>query len=179
METKNQNNEEWKPIKGYEGLYEISNFGRVKSLNYNKTHRKQIMKPVKDKENYLTIVLSNNGKIKGYKISRLVYEAFIGPIPKDYQVNHIDEDKTNNCVWNLNLMTAKENANWGTRNEKCKIKLINHISTSKQVRCIETNTIYPSTNEAKRQLGLCKHLNFKRSIDNNWKIGGYHWEYVA
>lgn len=104
----------WKDIKGYEGLYQVSNIGRVKSLNYNHTKKEKILKPIKDKKNYLYINLYKNVKIKHIKIHRLVAEAFI-PNPNNYPcVNHKDEDKSNNCVNNLEWCTYQYNNTYGT-----------------------------------------------------------------
>ena len=102
----------WKDIEGYPN-YMISSYGRVKSLNYNHTGREEILKP-KITNGYYRIGLRKNGKRKFYQIHRLVYETFIGEIPQGIQVNHINEVKTDNRLENLNLMTPKENINWGT-----------------------------------------------------------------
>lgn len=106
--------EEWKTIDGYSN-YMVSNLGRVKSLNFRgNTGKEELRKPVINPNGYLVIFLSNVGKQKGFMIHRLVYEAFVGKIPKGKQVNHINEDKTDNRLENLNLMTPRENINWGT-----------------------------------------------------------------
>ena len=108
----------WKSIKNYEGLYEVSNLGRVKSLNYNKTGKEQILKPAKVKNGYLLVGLCNNKKVKTYHVHRLVAQTFI-PNPNDLpQVNHKDEDKENNCIDNLEWCSAEYNMNYGTRNKR-------------------------------------------------------------
>lgn len=109
--------EVWKDIKGYEGKYQISDIGNLRSLNYN---RQKIVKPIKprlNKQGYLRIGLSNGGK-RYYFVHILVYTTFIGIIPKGMQVNHINEIKTDNRKENLSLLTPKENCNWGTHNKK-------------------------------------------------------------
>ena len=176
-----QNNmkEIWKDIKGYEGLYQISNLGRVKSLNYIHTGREKILKPSVDKQGYLNICLCKNGVKKWYLVHRLVYEAFVGDIPKGMQVNHINEIKTDNRAVNLNLMTPKENSNWGTRNERISKKQING-KKSKPVLKIDpiSNEIvaeFPSTKEAERQTGF-NHIylwcsGLRKSVD------GFKWKY--
>lgn len=105
----------WKDIKGYEGLYQVSNYGRVKSFKHNK---EKLRKEVKDNMGYLIVNLSKNGNKKIYKIHRLVAEAFLQN-PNNYpQVNHKDENKINNRADNLEWCTAKYNSNYGTRNER-------------------------------------------------------------
>lgn len=111
----------WKDIKGFEGLYQVSNLGRVKSLERIDAlgHRlkEKILKP-KLTRGYYEVGLFKNSIRKMYLVHRLVWEAFNGQIPEGLQVNHINEVKTDNRLSNLNLMTAKENANWGSRNER-------------------------------------------------------------
>lgn len=124
MKVESYLGEVWKDIEGYEGLYQVSNFGRVKSLNYHRTGREGILTLKLSKRTkrsgigYLSAHLWKNGKGKYYSVHRLVWTAFNGEIPKGLQVNHIDENPLNNCIWNLNLMTCKENNNYGTRNKR-------------------------------------------------------------
>lgn len=116
----------WKDIPGYEGWYKVSNFGRVRSLDRyvnGKSSTKQIrkgriLKPCVHSCGYLYLTFSIEKKRKYLFIHRLVYEAFNGPIPEGMQVNHINENKTDNRLENLNLMTPKENINWGTHNKR-------------------------------------------------------------
>ena len=100
-------NEIWKDIKGYEGLYQVSNFGRVKSLKRNRIGKNNSQVPVierirkqsKDKEGYLRINLCKDDKYKWHLVHRLVAETFI-PNPDNLPcVNHKDENKQNNVVW--------------------------------------------------------------------------------
>lgn len=170
----------WKDIKGYEGLYQVSNLGRVKSLNYNHTGREEILKSQKDKYDYLCVNLYRNGVMKRYTIHRLEYEAFYGKIPDGMQVNHINEDKTDNSLENLNLMTPKENTNWGTGIKRRAEKQIN----GKKSKCIiqydlSNNYIkeFPSTKEIERQLGFA-HNNISKCCLNKIKtVYGYIWRY--
>lgn len=101
----------WKDIPNFIGLYQASNYGRIKSFQKGK---ESILKLFKDKDGYMHIKLCKDGKIKYFSVHRLVYEAFNGVIPEGMQVNHINEIKTDNRPENLNLMTPKENVNWGT-----------------------------------------------------------------
>lgn len=103
--------EEWRPVPGYEGLYEVSSYGRVRN---SKTYR--ILKAWIT-FGYLMVELSGR---KRFYVHRLVAETFIPNIEKLPQVNHKDEDKTNNRVDNLEWCTAKYNINYGSRTERQK-----------------------------------------------------------
>lgn len=110
----------WKNIPGFEGYYQASNLGRVRSLDRKvrgkygniAVKKGKILKP--NKKRYGQVCLIVDG-VRFYPlVSHLVYSAFYGPIPEGMQVNHIDENPENNRLDNLNLMTPKENTNWGT-----------------------------------------------------------------
>lgn len=115
--------EEWRDIKGYEGLYQVSNMGRVKSLErtfFDKIGRKQIAKerilrPCTTRNGYLLISLHTSGKRKKFSVHRLVASAFVPNPDNNPEVNHRDEDKTNNSVDNLEWCTRKENCTYGSR----------------------------------------------------------------
>lgn len=110
-----QNNELWKDIKDYEGLYQISNLGRVKSLRFGK---EKILKYGKSGKGYFFVNLCKNGEYKSYIVHRLIAKAFI-PNPENLpEVNHKDENKQNNCVENLEWCTHKYNNNYRTRNNR-------------------------------------------------------------
>lgn len=108
----------WKDINGYNGKYQISNLGRIRDTNYRNTNKIKIRKILINNWGYQYVRITENGKIIHYFIHRLVYETFIGKIPENMQVNHIDEDKTNNSISNLNLLSPKDNSNYGTRNKR-------------------------------------------------------------
>ena len=120
--------EEWRPVVGYEGLYEVSNTGQIRSFDrYVKysngrihLHKGKVLSPIKDKDGYLQVNLCYNGKIHQIKVHRIVAQAFI-PNPNNLpQVNHKDEDKTNNSVDNLEWCTVKYNNNYGSRKDKAR-----------------------------------------------------------
>ena len=115
-------------------------------------------------------------------IHRLVCDAFI-PNPLNFpQVNHRNEDKQDNRLENLEYCDAKYNSNYGTRNERMAKSVskanTNNPKRSKAVLCIETNQIYPSTMEVKRQLGFSQGNVSSCCRGERNTCGGYHWRYV-
>lgn len=106
----------WKGIKGYEGKYQVSNLGKVKTLNYHRSCKERILKNLINTHGYLYVILSKNCICKNLTIHRLVAAAFIDNPENLPEVNHIDENKTNNCVSNLEFCNRKYNINFGTRN---------------------------------------------------------------
>lgn len=101
--------EAWKPVVGYEGKYEISNHGKIRSLNYHSTGLTRELKKRLDRYGYPCILLSCGKSRKHHTIHRLVAEAFIPNPENKSEVNHIDGDKQNNHVSNLEWVTMKEN----------------------------------------------------------------------
>lgn len=140
----------WKSITDYEGLYEVSNLGRVKSLGNNKSRKEKILKPAKDRKGYLYVILCRNGKVKNFKVHRLVAEAFL-PNPEGFpEVNHKDEDKTNNQVENLEFCDCKYNINYGSHNERSAAARSKSVEASKFSDFRKICLRFPSTNEAGR-----------------------------
>ena len=111
----------WIDIKGYEGLYQVSNLGRVKSLSKyagNSLRKEKILKNYKDKDGYVKVILCKNNKTRFLSIHRLIAEAFI-PNPDNLpQINHKDECKSNNSIDNLEWCSCKYNINYGNRTKK-------------------------------------------------------------
>jgi hypothetical protein len=102
--------EEWKPIKNYEGFYEISNHGSVKSLKRFGVKKDRILKPTPNTQGYLMVKLCVNGNNNCFTIHRLVWENF-GNKEKigNLTIDHIDNNKLNNRIDNLQLLTCREN----------------------------------------------------------------------
>lgn len=151
--------EEWRPVVGYEGLYEVSNLGRIKSLKrvcftgkYYREINEKIMINHFGTNGYLSIVLSKNGKKSPKMIHRLVAEHFLENPYNLPEVNHIDENKSNNCVWNLEWCTREYNANYGTKSKRVGEK------QSKKVYLYNENDIlvatFNSTVEAAKKLNM-------------------------
>lgn len=159
----------WKDIKGYEGLYQVSNLGRVKSF---KGVSERILKPQFDNKGYTHVHLCKNSRRTQVTVHRLVAEAFIQNKENKPQVNHIDEDKTNNMVSNLEWMTANENNNHGTRTART-LKPIVGIDIANG----ETNS-YSSVNQCAESLGLWGQ-NISAVLNNRLRqTGGYIFKYA-
>jgi len=176
-----QKEEIWKDIKGYEGLYQVSNMGRVKSLertvirkNGRKfTVRERILKPFPNHKGYLQVSLCDSrGKEKTVKVHRLVCEAFYKNPENKPCVNHIDEDKTNNAASNLEWCTYKENNNYGTRTARTSKTVGQYTLDGKLIK------IWRSTMEIQRLLGFA-FQNVSAAARGKRKTAyGYVWKYV-
>lgn len=173
----------YKDVVGYQGIYQVSNWGRVKSLGNDKTRKEKILKHgliIHHHKNrdYVKhqIWLYKKGKVKRFFIHRLVYQAFKGEIPNGYQIDHIDNNPQNNRLDNLQLLTRSENSrkiyidnpNYKNNGGSPKIKII----------CINNNIVYESIREASRKLNLytgsiCKVLKGKQN-----HTGGYKFRYI-
>ena len=167
--------EEWKDIEGYEGIYQISNLGRVKSLDRldSSNHRLKgnIRKFGTSPNGYVNIALFKQGKRDVFTVHRLVAETFILNPENKPQVNHIDEDKTNNMVSNLEWMTAKENVNHGTRTEKVISKM------SKEVYCVNNGKTYINARIAGLDLGISRETIRDTCNGKQKSAKGYTFKY--
>lgn len=166
----------WKDIANYEGLYKVNSIGEVYSIRTNKFINPTI------RNNYLAVGLWKNGKVKMKSIHRLVAETFI-PNPNNLpQVNHIDENKLNNRVENLEWCTAKYNLNYGTHTKKVVEKLTNGPLAKKVAQYdLDGNLIkvWDSIREIKRCLGYDNGTISKFCRNKvNWKhCYGFIWKY--
>lgn len=170
----------WRDISGYEGLYQVSNLGNVKSLKFGK---ERIMKYTINRGGYYHLELSSKGKCKQYNVHRLVALAFI-PNPDNKEcVDHINGVRLDNRVENLRWCTKEENANFPLAKQNKSISMTNHPKKSQPVLQIDKNTgeiinEYPSTCEAARQLGVSDSPISKcaRGVHYN-SAYGYIWKY--
>lgn len=167
--------ENWKWIDGYEGLYKISNFGRVCSYWYNNI---RLLKLHKINGGYYQVQLTNTQGCKSYLIHRLVAQAFIKN-PNNYnQINHIDEDKSNNRADNLEWCDSKYNSNYGTRTKRI-IEQTTNGKLSKPIIQYDKNMNFvdefPSISDAQRKLHI-KHISDVCLYKRNY-CGGYIWRF--
>ena len=169
--------EEWVPVLGSEGSYEVSNLGRIKSVErwIERTDGKRnhimerILTTTRINSGYITVQLGRNGG--KYLVHRLVWEAFNGPIPPGMQVNHINEDKTDNRLENLNLMTRSENTG-------CASKVIKRQQHPCQYD-LEGNLLkeWNSLNEIYHTLGYSQG-NISMCCNGIWPTAyGFVWRY--
>ena len=178
--------EDWRDIRGYEGLYQVSNLGRVKSLGNNKSKKEKILKPYLNKDGYSLINLYKKGKIKNFQVHRLVAEAFIPNVNNYLQVNHKDENRTNNKVDNLEWCTHKYNLNYGTRNKRHseKVKGSKH-PRARKVQCITTGREFNCIKEAAEYYSIAK-VDISKCCKGKLKSAGKHpvtgekliWRYI-
>ncbi|ATN93890.1 HNH endonuclease [Lactobacillus phage LJ] len=111
----------WKDIEGFEGLYQVSNMGRVRSLDREDALGRRLKGKVlagRPSKGYLGVALYRDGHAKGYPVHRLIAKAFLDNPSNLPEVNHKDENKANNAVSNLEWCTSRYNCNYGTRNER-------------------------------------------------------------
>lgn len=171
----------WKDIKEYEGLYQVSNYGRVRSLNYNHTKKIRELKVYTNEFGYLRAYLRKDNITNVFFVHRLVADAFI-PNPLNLpQVNHKDENKTNNNVENLEWCSCTYNINYGTRKEKVAKKNTNGKKSKIVLQYALDGTFireWPSTNECGRNgfsqnhVADCCRGKYKQHKGFIWKYKG-------
>ena len=165
----------WKDIPGYEGKYQISDCGNVKSLSREhpcrKCNEERIMKPTIQRNGYLRVMLWKNGARTWYSVHRMVAEAFIPNPENKEQVNHKDGNKRNNNTTNLEWLTPQENV-------RHSFDVLGRKARTRKVRCVETGEVFDSLKEVTEKMGIdYRHIpcccNGRRE-----KTGGYHWRYA-
>ena len=166
----------WKDVVGYEGFYMVSNLGNVKRIKCKKHHDGKLLKPQKGRS-YLLVGLSKNGIQTSQRVHRLVAEAFIEN-PNNYPViNHINQNKHDNRVENLEWCTYKYNNDYGKPIKPKKI-VKNHIGVKRKVRCIETSEIFSSQTSAAKKCGIVQSGIVRCCKGKQKSAGGFHWEYA-
>lgn len=161
----------WKDIVGYEGLYQVSDFGRVKSMpRWGTTKEEKTLKQYKNRYGYMYVCLYKNSKPKKYTVHTLVAKAFIPNPENKPEVNHKKGNKADNRASELEWATKSEN-------KKHSYKVLNEKHYTKQVICIETGKMYNSLLEASKECGCQKtHISDCCRGRRN-TTGGYHWKY--
>ena len=184
--------EVWKDVVGFEGLYQISNMGRVRSLNYaKKKGNVRVMKPYLNRGYWRINFPKGNKKFFHKFIHTLVAEAFIPNVENKPEIDHINTVTTDNRVCNLRWVTKSENQNnpltlkhksdavKGRPLPKEQVrKMREENPRSQKVICIETGVVYISASEAARQTGIPQG-NISRACRKGGNMaGGYSWKYL-
>lgn len=186
--------EEWKDIKGYDGLYQVSNLGRVKSLGNDKSRKEKILKAETTKGGYLRVNLYKKMKGKHMLIHRMVADAFIpNPENKPY-IDHIDGNPFNNSIDNLRWCTHKENMNNPIAKQRIGEFMKGHSVSQElreKIRDTHRKSIYqidkinehiirewPSIIDAERELGI-DHRKISNCCNGKRKTAGdFIWKYA-
>lgn len=176
----------WKDIPEYEGLYQASNLGNIKSLNYNKTQNSKILKQSTSKIGYKRVQLWKNNKGISFLVHRLVALTFFNDYNENLQVNHKDGNKANNTITNLEMVTAKENQLHSYHVLKTKPSMKGHFGANhvrsrkvnqydKQRNYIKTwNSLIEASNEL--NISACSISN--ACSNRRTSAGGFVWEYA-
>ena len=177
-------NEIWRDVPGYEGLYQVSNYGGVRSMNYNKKlgNIRELKQKLRD-NGYLEVHLSKDSKRKYFLVHRLVAEAFLENPDNKPQVNHIDGDKSNNYVSNLEYTTNGENQKhaYSTRLKNAQGA---YEANRKSVRCITTGKEFDSITEAALYYNIKSNSKICNCCKKQQKYAGKYngqrlvWEYI-
>lgn len=174
--------EVWKDIEGYEGLYQVSNFGRVKSLVYvtrcSQVKREKVLKTAINR-GYVYVTLHKDSKQKTVYVHRLVANAFIQNDTGKRCVNHINGNKQDNIVSNLEWCTHSENTvhawDTGLQNRERKKNNLKSMGVAQYSLDFQLIEVFPSMREAERRTGI-HSAAISRSTKTNFKAGGYFWK---
>lgn len=171
--------ESWKPIPGFEGRYDASSFGRIRSYQRHRFNEviPHILVPCERKKGYLQLCLLKGGKQYSCAVHRLVAMTFIPNPENKPQVNHIDLNKRNNNIGNLEWCDGKENIRHARRNG---IVFNRNASKaiSKPVQCLETKTVFQSARDAARKMNLSYVGIGKVCLGKCKTTRGYHFRFM-
>lgn len=167
----------WKDIPGYEGLYQVSNNGKIKSISHQTKNNPnggvrmtmgRTLSLYKMPNGYLQVQLSKNEKRRKLYVHRLVAIAFLHNERNFSDVNHIDGNKNNNCVENLEWCSHRSN----------QIHMVENRMTRKAfpVICVESGIVYRSISDAEKQTGISRYA-IKKSCECGKKCKGVLWRY--
>lgn len=165
----------WKDVENYEGFYQVSNFGRVKSLKFGK---EKVLLLQKDKFGRLFVWLCKSGEKKNVKVHRLVGKAFVKGYFEGAVINHIDHNPQNNVSSNLEWTTQKDNC---SREKSFGPEITKKLFSKKVLQFMKDGTFireWPSIMEIKRQLGFDDGYICRCCNGNRKSAYGFRWRYV-
>lgn len=187
---------QWLPVVGYEGIYEVSLDGYVRSIprvcrskfGSERSVPQSLLKIHEFDSGYCYVVLSRSGRSKNVLLHRIVAEAFIPNPENKPAVNHIDLNKRNNCVSNLEWVTNSENTNHSIARGTIKISSQDHMKRmgiirgkqlSKPIRCIETGREYVSIKQCAESMNIKTSYLYEYVSGNIKSCHGYHFELIG
>ena len=164
--------EQWKDVVGHEGLYQVSDQGRMKSTHRRHGPTGRILKANPDiRCGHPLVHLRNKGKLRTVRVHRLVLEAFVGPCPAGHEACHWDDVPSNNKVSNLR---------WGTRKEnKADAKRNGRISRNCRPIIRSDGVEYNSAADADRCMGVSRGTIWRVLVGQTVSAGGYGWRYAS
>lgn len=176
--------EAWKPVKGYENYYEVSNLGRIKSLARTVSWKnragnissrqdgEKIIAPDVLQTGYVRVKFRVGGIVKAYSVHRIVAEHFIDNPSGKPCVNHKDGNRTNNKVNNLEWCTYSENNlhEWRVLGKKS--------YNSRKIKCVSSGDVFNSVSDAAKYIGVCKQTLFNAMRNNNGACKGFIFEFI-
>jgi uncharacterized protein YerC len=158
-------NEVWKDIAGYEGIYQVSNMGRVRSLPHTRIELKgrkkgkqnhyslRILRPNMGNRGYYAVVLNKDGKRARWEVHRLVARTFLGPLPDNYHTHHVNGNSADNRLENLVYLSASEHMHLTHRGENCHKAILTEADVFEVRRLLDAGHIQK---EIAAMYGVCR-----------------------